>query len=326
MHIDRRYLGWGAFFILVGAIPLAVRAGWLDVALVRQWPTLWPVLLIGWGVGLILRRTPIEWLGGAITAITLGVMGGGALAAGFSGVSLVGGCTDDRPGTAFATQRGTYAGPGQLNVTMNCGTLAMTSAPGAEWSISGTDAGGRGPRVETSGSTVSIEGPTDGGFLQDAGQASWQVGVPTTPTLGLGLTLNAGRGSADLAGASLSSTNMTVNGGTFWLGLANASGLGDVNVTVNAGTASLDLPAGDRSGNLSLNAGTLEVCAPAGSSVRVRWSGTLSANDLGDAGLTEISDDVWVTPGFSDAQPHLELHVSAAVGTFGFHLGGSCRA
>ena len=27
MHIDRRLLGWGVFFILVGAIPLAVRGG-----------------------------------------------------------------------------------------------------------------------------------------------------------------------------------------------------------------------------------------------------------------------------------------------------------
>src|SRR4029079_17884090 len=55
MHLDRRLLGWGIFFVLLGAIPLAVRAGLLDRALVGQWPLLWPVLLIGWGLGLLLR-------------------------------------------------------------------------------------------------------------------------------------------------------------------------------------------------------------------------------------------------------------------------------
>ena len=69
MHIDRRLLGWGVFFILVGAIPLAVRGGFLDAEeRVSSWPSLWPVLLIGWGLGLLLRRTPVEWIGGGVTA------------------------------------------------------------------------------------------------------------------------------------------------------------------------------------------------------------------------------------------------------------------
>ena len=52
MHFDRRLLGWGVFFILVGALPLAVRGGFLDAERVSSWPSLWPVLLIGWGLGL----------------------------------------------------------------------------------------------------------------------------------------------------------------------------------------------------------------------------------------------------------------------------------
>ena len=46
MHVDRRLLGWGLFFVLLGAIPLAIRAGLLDKVVVSQWPLLWPVLLI----------------------------------------------------------------------------------------------------------------------------------------------------------------------------------------------------------------------------------------------------------------------------------------
>ena len=57
MHIRRGYLGWGVFLILVGAVPLAVRAGYLtDDQIGRLW-SLWPLILIGIGVGLILRRT-----------------------------------------------------------------------------------------------------------------------------------------------------------------------------------------------------------------------------------------------------------------------------
>ena len=83
MHVDRRLLGWGTFFVLLGAIPLATKAGLLDRDLIGQWPLLWPVLLIGWGLGLLLRGTPLALVGGAVSAITFGIMGGGALATGF---------------------------------------------------------------------------------------------------------------------------------------------------------------------------------------------------------------------------------------------------
>lgn len=67
--LDRRLLGWGLFFILVGAIPLATRAGLIDPELVSRWPSLWPLLLVAWGLGLLLRRTPVEWIGGALSVI-----------------------------------------------------------------------------------------------------------------------------------------------------------------------------------------------------------------------------------------------------------------
>ena len=177
MHIDRRLLGWGVFFILVGAIPLAVRGGFLAAEQVSSWPSLWPVLLIGWGLGLLLRRTPVEWIGGGVTAVVLGLMAGGALATGFRGVPIVSGCGGDGQGTAFVTQRGTLATGGQLNVEFNCGTVTIAAADGSDWSVAGSDAGGRGPRVETSGTSVSIESRrTD--FFQDSGRNTWTVGGP----------------------------------------------------------------------------------------------------------------------------------------------------
>src|SRR5262245_18522434 len=106
MHVDRRLLGWGLFFILVGGIPLAVRTNVISAALVGQWANLWPLLLIAWGIGLLLRGTPIEWIGGALTAITFGVMGGGLLATGASGLPFATGCSGSGTTTAFPSRTG----------------------------------------------------------------------------------------------------------------------------------------------------------------------------------------------------------------------------
>ena len=325
MRIDRRLLGWGVFFILLGAIPLAVRAGYLAEEQVSSWFSLWPILLIGWGLGLLLRRTPAEWIGGGITAVVFGLMAGGALATGFGGVSGFGGCDGSGQGTAFAPSSGALPSGGQMNVAFSCGTVTIGAVDGTDWNVSGTNGRGRGPRVEASGSSVSIETP-NGEFFQDVGQNNWTVGLPKTPTIGFGMTLNAGRGSADLTGANVASASLTVNAGSFDLGLVGATQLGDVNGTVNAGEASISLPSGDRSANLSLNAGSLEVCVPADTVMRVRWSGALGSNDLDDSGLTEVEDDTWITAGFTEAAPHLELRVSANAGSFDLTIGGPCNA
>lgn len=47
MSIDRGFLGWGVFLILLGGIPLAVNQGWLDAAVVEGAWQLWPVVIIG---------------------------------------------------------------------------------------------------------------------------------------------------------------------------------------------------------------------------------------------------------------------------------------
>ena len=40
MRLDRRLLGWGLFFILLGAIPLALNGGLIDRSLVERWPSI----------------------------------------------------------------------------------------------------------------------------------------------------------------------------------------------------------------------------------------------------------------------------------------------
>ncbi len=66
MRIDFRLIGWGVFLVLVGVVPLAVSQGWIPDDL--RWWELWPLILVGAGVGLLLRRTSFAPLGGLIVA------------------------------------------------------------------------------------------------------------------------------------------------------------------------------------------------------------------------------------------------------------------
>jgi len=325
MHVDRRLLGWGLFFILVGGIPLAVRTNLLSASLVGQWANLWPVLLIAWGIGLLLRGTPIEWVGGALTAITFGVMGGGLLATGASGLPFATGCSGSGATTAFAERSGDLGQTGQVNIEFNCGSLDLGAGDGSRWVVTGSDRDGGGPSVTSSTSLVSIEADDSSGF-PGSGRSDWNVTVPRDPSIGLGLTLNAGDGAVDLTGATISSSTVTLNAGKLDLNMGAVALAGDVNATVNAGSAAIALDNASRDVNLSLNAGSLQLCVPTGTPLRARWAGTLGSNNFSAAGLVKVDDSTWTSSGFDAAQAHTELHVTANAGSFELRIGGTCRA
>jgi hypothetical protein len=325
MHLDRRLLGWGAFFILAGGIPLAVRAGLLDKSLVSGWGSLWPLLLIGWGIGLLLRGTPVDWLGGAVAAITFGIMGGGLLATGWSGFPIATGCTSNSPTTAFQDRSGDLGSTAQVNVDFNCGSLNLNAADGTTWSLKGSDRDPRGPKVTSTSSQVSIESDDTTSFA-GTGRSNWNLTIPRAPIIALGLTLNAGEGTVDLTGAALSSASLTLNAGKLDVNLGAATQTGDVTATVNAGAAAISLGASARQVNLSLNAGSLQLCLPVGAQLRASWSGTLGSNNFSAAGLTQTGDSTWTSSGFNEREPFTELRVTANAGSFDLRFGGTCRA
>lgn len=326
MHLDRRLLGWGVFFILVGGIPLAVRANLLDRDLVAQWPLLWPVLLIGGGIGLLLRRTPIDWVGGAVTAITFGIMGGGVLVTGADVLPFASGCTNnDTTLTAFEDRSGTLDGAAQVDVSFNCGSLAISAVDGSAWTLSGSDRDGSGPAVKGTATDVTIE-PSDSGGFPASNRSSWNLGLPRASSLALGLTLNAGSGAVNLDGATISSVSMTLNAGKLTLDLGSTAQLGDMSATVNAGSGAVSIPSGERDVNFSLNAGSLELCLPDGAAVLVNWAGTLGSNNFAEAGLVKVDDSTWTSSGYDASQPHTKLHVSANAGSFTLQRGGACDA
>ncbi len=317
-------MGWGAFFILLGAIPLALQQGYVDETLVARWFSLWPLLLIGWGLGLVLRQTPVEWLGGTITALTFGIMGGGLIATGLGGVPFSIGCSGD-DGKPFPEQRGTLGSGTNVSVALPCGELTIVGVDGSDWSISGT-AGEEGtPVVRTPGGGLEIGGRNNVGFGSDA-RASWDVSLPREPAnVELSVTLNAGRGELDVDGLQLVGLGFTLNAGELNIGAADAAALPSLNGTINAGSAVVGLPA-DVSGGFTVNAGSLEICVPDGAAVRVAATSTLGSHNLDALGLTEVGDDTWESPGYASAAEQVDLRVTTNAGSFELTIGGGCGA
>src|SRR3990172_7821911 len=123
MSINRSLLNWGVFLMALGGVPLAVQQGWANASIAGDLWRLWPLILVGVGLGLILRWTPIAWLGGAIVAATFGLVFGALLAGGISGISSA--CIGDGNGPATTTEQGgaTTEPDFLLELELSCGEL-----------------------------------------------------------------------------------------------------------------------------------------------------------------------------------------------------------
>src|SRR6476659_8907692 len=163
MHIRRGFLGWGVCLILAGSVPLAVRSGYLSEDQVGRLWTLWPLILVGIGVGLILRRTRFDFLGGVIVAATFGLMVGGLLSSGI-GTFSTGACGATGGTTAFPPRDGTFAtSTGSIDVETECGSVTIAAAAGNGWRVEGQDADGVGPDIEATEATLRVRPRDDGG-------------------------------------------------------------------------------------------------------------------------------------------------------------------
>jgi hypothetical protein len=326
MHVNRGLLGWGVFFIVLGAVPLAVRSGVVaaDTAL-RAWQ-LWPLLLIGAGIGLVLARTRAAIVGGLVVAVTGGLMAGGALASAMEG--FPGGfqaCGGPGAGTPFAEQRGDLSGTARVSVSLDCGSVEIASGPGTAWNVSGTSGDGQPPTISSSSDRLTVEGRTRQTIdLADAGVA-WTIALPADPVTRFDLTVNAGSARASFDGMRLDRVSADVNAGSALLDLSGATEAGTIGATVNAGSLSVVLPSADLSGSLAANAGSLQVCAPAGIDLRIRLQdNALGSNNLAEAGL-EQSGDTWTTPGYGTGSAQVDLTATANLGSITLDPEGGCE-
>jgi hypothetical protein len=326
MRIDPRLLNWGLFFILVGAIPLAVRQGAISEASVERWWSLWPLLLVAAGVGLLLRRTPLNFAGGLLSAATLGVMAGGLLATGFT-VPPFAGCGDERGAVAFPTREGTFDGNGDVSIELNCGDLTVVSGGGSGWRVEGADDDGTGPSVESTSSSLRVRSVDDREPFAFLGKRDiWTITVPGSAGLDIDITVNAGSGRVDLADGEFGLLSMDLNAGSTTIDAGDVASLDRVDLSVNAGSAKITLPERDLSATMTVNAGSISICTPPDAGLRIRTNDNITAgNNFGQRGLTK-SGSTWETPGFGAADTQLEIDAEANAGSVNLNPEGGCGA
>lgn len=313
VHLDRRFLGWGVFFVLAGAIPLAVRTGYLERDTVAQLWRLWPLVLVGIGAAVLLGRTALAWLGGLIVAATFGVLVGTALAGGADSVGC--GFDSDVSGEPGTTVGGELADGAAVEIRFSCGPLDVRMAPGTAFSL--THRGTPAPEVQQAPERLVIQGP-EGAFFPRG--VDWDVTLPSERTLALSVDANAGSFTLGLRDARLSTLRGAFNAGDVTIDLAGTT-LSGLDIAINAGSGRLSLPNASFTGTIDVNAGSLDLCAPSEAGLRIQASGALSDMDFSDSGLV-LSGSTWESPGFATAASRIELTVSANAASVDLRRGG----
>ena len=344
MRINRSLLNWGVFLIALGGVPLAVDQGWIESDIASELGQLWPLILVGIGLGLILRWTPISWFGGALVAATFGVIFGAAA------VSLrdhdvgdvwavipaitSGACAGGEAGDETTTREGIASSEVfELSVSLPCGELTVQRAPESTWRVEATHASGEAPRIgetEDSTGTTALEIRGDGAeeiaFIGRQSRSDWDVEVPADAELTLHVTLDAAKGTIDAGAGPVDEVRATLNAadGTIDLGEADPASIPDVGLTLNASDGRLVLPAGPAQASVTLNASSLEICAPSTLPLEVELTETLGSSDLGDAGLEQADDSTWATPDYSSSEDHIRLEVTNTVSSFSIERPEAC--
>jgi hypothetical protein len=316
MRIHRGSLFWGIFFLLLGAIPLADRAGLIDVAAFVDPGRLWPLAIIAVGIVILLSRTTFALLGTVAAAIILGGLAGGAIAAGGDFVMNVGDCGgESRTNMQHVSRNGTLDAGAEVDLRFNCGTLGLTSGSGDAWSLE-ADHRGDAPAVDASPGRLAIRTPSTGGRRHE-----WTVVVPRERIGSLDLQHNAGTARLDLTGTKLSHLDVEANAGDVVI-IGDEATITGLEVSMNAGRARLTL-GGEARGTLQVNAGTLEVCVPANARLEIRVHEQLTfGTNLEQRGLTR-NGDRWSRAG--SGGPLIELDVSGNAASFNLDPTGGCK-
>ena len=319
MNVNRRWLYGGVFLIALGTVLLAAQSEAVDGDAVAQALRLWPLLVIALGVGLILRRTRFDVAGGMIAAAMPGLLLGGLIVSapqvGFE-------CSGIQP-ASFATRQGAFDGPASVDLRLACGDVSVVTTNDAGWQLESGNVTGPAVTVDASANRLRVAsadrsrvfGPFDGGDV-------WRLWLPTGTTLDLAAEISAGRGRFDLAGARLGNVELTVNAGDTRVDLTRAA-VAHLSVAVRAAAAGVDLPADqDLAADFSVEAGSLEICAPAGLGVRIHEEGALAGTNYD--GLVHAGD-TWESPGYSMANHHADVTVTANVGSVDVNPIGGCK-
>jgi hypothetical protein len=316
MRLRRGPLFWGLLLIPLGGIPLLVRGGYLDASAFADVGRLWPLLLVGLGLAILLGRGRAGLAITVILALVLGVAGGAALASGGSWLGAFGSCVGTPPATDHLTNGGALDPPGKVDLRLDCGEATIGPATANAWTL-GADYRGNPPIVTASGSSLRIASPD----LPGDHYQHWAVGLPTASTRELDLTANAAKASLDLAGMTLDRLDAEVNAADLRIDGGHAA-TARVDISINAGRARVTLGQGPTQGRLAANAGAMDLCVPDGATLVLHMTDQLTfVHNLGGRGLAR-DGNTWTRTGASAGV--IELTIDGNAASFTLDPDGGC--
>jgi hypothetical protein len=317
MRIRRGLLFAGLFLIPLGAMTLLVRAGSLDPAALTDVWRLWPLILVGFGIALLLGRGRAASLGTAFAALVLGVLAGSTIASGHGFIGSIPDCGRSSGGTERLDRSGTFGGPATVAIDLDCGSVSLSTQAGEGWSV-GAQYRGAPPTVNGSTDRLEVRVPDGGGVQVN----TWTISTPADELRAIELKANAAAGSLMLDGATLRLVQVDANASDILVDARSAT-VDRIDVAVNAGRARIALGQGAAVGAISVNAGAIDLCVPVGADLRLTVNDQLTfVTNLADRGLRQ-DGTVWRRAGAGGAL--IDLAIDGNVASFTLDPDGGCR-
>ncbi len=318
MNYHRGLLFWGLALITGGAVALAGQQGYIDRDFLAGAWRLWPLILVAIGVSILVSRTPYAIVGTVVAALVVGSAGGALIAVG-PGVAACGGAEPAN----LTTEQGTFGDSAQVSLDFNCGTLALSTTDGDEWSVASGRQGGDPARITSDSGRLHVESSERDGWW-NGGRQHWIVGLPTGTSYRLDITPNAADSTIDLGGGQFESVSLQPNAGSVRLDLTDAQ-VDDLDLSLNAGSVVVLIGEGlSMNASMSVNAGSIEVCTQDGVAISVTANPNITfSNNLDDANLQHVGD-TWSTPGYADAADRVQIDLEGNAASFALNPEGGC--
>jgi len=286
--------------ISLGVIFLLGNFGYLSISVWEMIFRIWPLFLIAWGIDILIgRRSLLLSLTGAALVIAL-LFGALWYFGGFGlpGQPLLGG--QARLAGSTISQELDGAARAQVEISPSAGTLALSAQDQpANMLITGQVPEERADRLTQN---FSLNGDLAIYNLKDAqptvfmpgnsSRSAWDLRL--NPEIPIDLRVNMGAGDATLDLSGLNLTHLDVN-----------LGVGQVEVILPEG--------GSFEAKVSSAIGQTTIFIPGDLAVRIRAGTALSARSI-PALYSEVGDNVFVSPGYEEAENKVEIDLNQAIG------------